>query len=252
MGQRDEGGPAQLVAYVDESMLELTDGTGMAYFLAAAVIYEASLAPTRANLRALLLGREPRLHWTKEFSRRKSLIMRTVSTAEVECVVVVGSMARRRQQERARRQVMKHLLWELDQMDVRWATLESRGAAADRRDLAVVGGLRNGRHLSRRLAVNHEQPIQEPLLWIADAVAGAAGDHRCGDPRYYRELAPRVREIDAGGRLRRGRATVGKRQAGRPMSIRKSRPGCPAPRSRVSLLIRHSLVHSNPEQGCRR
>ncbi|MEO7235781.1 MAG: hypothetical protein ABIW80_10430 [Lapillicoccus sp.] len=124
--------------------------------------------------------------------------MRTVSASDVESVVVVGSMASRHHQERARRQVMKSLLWELDQMDVRWATLESRGAAADRRDLAVVGGLRNGRRLSRRLAVTHERPIQEPMLWIPDAVAGAAGDYRCGDPRHYQELESRVRMIDAG------------------------------------------------------
>ncbi len=185
-------GPAQLLAYVDESMRVLPDGT-KCYYLAAAMISETACAATRDILRPLLLGREPRLHWTREGEPRKNLIAKTISQIPVECVVLVGAMLQHKKEDRARHQVLKHLLWELDQnMNVRHVVLESRGASQDRRDLTIVGGLRNSKHLSRRLIVSHGQPIQEPLLWIADAVAGAAGDQRCGNPSHYQSLGTRA------------------------------------------------------------
>ncbi len=192
-------GPAQLLAYVDESMRVLPDGTTKCYYLAAAVITETACATTRDSLRPLLLGREARLHWTREGDPRKNLIAKTISQTPVESVVLVGAMLQHKKEDRARHQVLKHLLWELDHnLDVRHVVLESRGAIPDRRDLTVVGGLRNSQHLSRRLVVSHGQPIQEPLLWIPDAVAGAAGDQRCGNPSHYQSLGPRVRLIDVG------------------------------------------------------
>ncbi len=179
-------------------MRELPDSTTKCYFLAAAVIPEPACDLIRDTLRPLLLGREPRLHWTREADPRKELITKTISQAQVESVVLVGAMLHRNRQERARSQVLKHLLWELDRMNVSHVVLESRGPTPDRRDLTVIGGLRNSQHVSRRLAVSHGQPIQEPLLWIPDAVAGAAGDQRCGNPNHYQTLGPRVRLIDVG------------------------------------------------------
>lgn len=85
-------------------------------------------------------------------------------------------------QERARRQVLGRLLWELDQRQVEHALLESRHPERDGHDIKAIGGFRNAGLLSRRLRVEHGKAKQEPLLWLPDPVAGAVGDQRCGAP----------------------------------------------------------------------
>lgn len=68
----------------------------------------------------------------------------------------------------------------------------------DRHDLRRIGGFRNARLVSRRLRVSHGQPLQEPLLWLPDAVAGAAGDHLCGRNDAYASLNNVIGHVDLG------------------------------------------------------
>ena len=91
--------------------------------------------------------------------------------------VVVGAVGGRRQ-ERARRRLLGRLLWELDQRQVSRLTLESRHVERDRHDQEAIGAFRNHGLLSRNLTVGFGQPRDEPMLWLADIVAGAVGDHR--------------------------------------------------------------------------
>jgi len=46
--------------------------------------------------------------------------------------------------------------------------------------------------------VTHGQPKEEPMLWAADAVAGAAGDQACGNPRCWHVLTGLTEVIDVG------------------------------------------------------
>ena len=52
--------------------------------------------------------------------------------------------------------------------------------------------------MSRRLIVEHGLPVQEPLLWAPDAVAGAVGDERCGQPACLEMLGDLVEVFDVG------------------------------------------------------
>ncbi len=189
--------PSRLLAFVDESMCRV-DETTMCYFMAAAVIPEEDCEEVRAALRGLLLGKGDRIHWRHEHQHRKELIAKTILTAQVESLVVVGAMMNPRKQERARQLVLKRLLFELDQRQVAHAILESRHAERDRHDMRSIGGFRDAKAVSRRLSVSHGEPVQEPMLWVADAVAGAAGDHRRGTPRCYEALGALVEQIDIG------------------------------------------------------
>lgn len=191
------GPPAQLLAFVDESMRQVDSAT-MCYFMAAAVLPEKDCEAVRETLRPLARRAPKRIHWHDEEDDAKELIVKTILAVRVESVVVVCAMIDHRKQERARQQVLKHLLYELDRRAVSHALLESRFPERDRFDLKSIGGFRNGGYLTRRLVVAHGKPLQEPLLWVPDAVAGAAGDHRCGAPLCYEILGDLVEQHDLG------------------------------------------------------
>ena len=196
-------GPAQLLAYVDESMPFHVDGkTGYYYYLAAAVIADHRCEEVRSALRPLPQRALGRIHWRQENPRDKELIIKTISGAQVESVIVVGTMSDPRNQERARQQVMKQMLWQLDQRAVSEVTLESRGTNRDAFDLRSIGQFRQAQIVSRRLTVGHARALQEPLLWVPDAVAGAAGDLRCDRDQQAQELytmlEPLVEHFDLG------------------------------------------------------
>ena len=189
--------PTPLLAFIDESMRRLNTTT-MCYFMAAAVIPENECDDLRGVLRPLARRAAKRIHWRDEEDGAKELIVKTILAARIESVVVVGTMTHHSNQERARRQVLKNLLYELDQREVSHALLESRHAERDRHDLKSVGGFRNGGYLTRRLVVDHGKPLQEPLLWVPDVVAGAAGDRRCGNNTLYELLHKLVMHRDLG------------------------------------------------------
>lgn len=190
-------GPARLLAYGDESMRRL-DGSTMYYLFAAATVAEDRCPEIRAAMIPLLRGKRGTLHWRDEDQGGRERITRSIREAGITSVVVVAAMVNPRGQERVRQLALRQLLWELDQRDVAEVVLESRNAERDRHDLRSIGGFRNSRHLSRRLHVQHGKPVQEPMLWVPDAVAGAAGDHRCGNPVCLDDLGHLVEVIDLG------------------------------------------------------
>lgn len=52
------------------------------------------------------------------------------------------------------------------------------------------------RRKNRRLVVDHEQPVQESLLWLRDAVCGAEGHRHCGDARLYALIEDQVTIVE--------------------------------------------------------
>lgn len=188
--------PARLLAYGDESIRRVGDGS-MVYVFAAVVIPETACAGVRAAL-APLAPVGQKLHWRDENQARREAIAAVLAGTQLDAVVLVGAMVSARKQERSRRHLLGRLLWELDQRHVSVLTLESRHHERDRHDIHAVGGFRNAGHLSRRLRVDHGLPAQEPLLWAADAVAGAVVDERTGNPTNLTMLAGLVQVIDVG------------------------------------------------------
>lgn len=191
------GAPVPLLAFVDESMRR-TDERTVYYFLAAAVIPEDQCPQVRDALKALLRGGQGKLHWRDESQPRRELIAKTIRACGVESLVVAGAMVNSRKQERARRVVLGHLLYELDRRQVARVMLESRHAERDRHDIKAFGGYRNAGTVSRRLVMSHARPLQEPMLWLPDAIAGAAGDHRLGTRVCFEMLGGLVEMLDIG------------------------------------------------------
>jgi hypothetical protein len=174
------------------------DHSSLCYFMAAAILPEPRCEDVREILRPLARKSARRIHWRDEEEPAKSIITKAIAATGAEFLVVVGTMAAHQNQERSRALVLKRLLFELDQRQVGHLVLESRHSERDRHDLTAIGRFRNARLVSRRLRVSHGGPLEEPLLWLPDAVAGAAGDDRCGHNALHRHLMDLVNHIDLG------------------------------------------------------
>lgn len=173
-------------------------GERWVYVLAAALVPEDDCARIRAEMRPLVRLGQGRLHWRDEAPVRRRAIVETLVNLGLDSLVVLGTVVNPRKQERARRILLGRLLWELDQRSVSLLTLESRHPERNRHDIKAVGAFRNQRVVSRRLIVEHGLPVQEPMLWISDAVAGAAGDGHSGRSTYLEMLDDHVTVIDVG------------------------------------------------------
>jgi hypothetical protein len=164
-----------LHAWVDERMdVDLARDRGT-YILASVVCDPAGCDRVRDALRALLQGKQRRLHWRDETGPRRSEIASTISVIDMAAVVVVGVPMAKRRQERARRICMETLLPALEDLGVSQVALEARTQSLIRKDREQVANLVGKRLITPALRVGIARPLEEPMLWLPDAVAGAVG-----------------------------------------------------------------------------
>lgn len=180
---------SQWSAYIDESMRQRRDGSGL-YVLAAAVIANEDLAKVREIVQSL--GRRTRrFHWREEEPADRRKAAAVVGDLDVAHLVVVGVGLDNTRQERGRRQCLSRLLWELDGMGVSQVWLDARRPAQNAKDIEFVNVLRARREVSKTLRVNFARGVEEPLVWLPDIVAGAVGAARGdGDQQYLTPLEP--------------------------------------------------------------
>jgi hypothetical protein len=160
-------------AFVDES-------SRASYHLVAAIVEPAHLAGGRALLRALRLPGERRLHFQSEGNARRSRILSALREVEASAWVYVG----RGKSEAVRAAAMASLAADLSERGASRLAIESRGETLDRIDRRVVARTLAAGSL---LTYEHLLPHEEPLLWLADAVAWCYG----AGPRWR----PRVESL---------------------------------------------------------
>ncbi|MEU8055237.1 DUF3800 domain-containing protein [Microbispora bryophytorum] len=161
-----------LAAYVDESLRRRPHDDSV-YAMAAVIIDSADHANIRADLESLRTGKSPRLHWREESSGRHRVISEAIARMPLKILVTIHIFTRGVPYERARRHCLERLLHELDQAGVSLTTIESRSAKMDHLDLLLIMGSRRAKLLSDTIRVTWQYPEEEPLLWAADAAAGA-------------------------------------------------------------------------------
>ncbi|MER5424519.1 hypothetical protein [Streptosporangium roseum] len=103
-------------------------------------------------------------------------------------IVIVGTGLDRARQERARRKCMERLLWELGQRYVSDVIFERRCRELDVRDRELVAALQGRHAMPHRLQLSWRAPDGEPLLWLADIVAGAASLAEIGEETCWKGL----------------------------------------------------------------
>ncbi|MEV7968891.1 hypothetical protein AB0O34_23315 [Sphaerisporangium sp. NPDC088356] len=164
-------------AYIDESM---RIGAGV-YVLAAVIVPDRETDAYRSALRALLLPKQPRLHWRDERPKRRLEIVYALAELSPEVITIVGTDMSSSKQKRARRKCMERLYWRLTQRRAQHVIMEGRGHAGNKEDLDMVNALRAQRALPDEMRVEWADPLSDELVWLPDIVAGVVAAAATGD-----------------------------------------------------------------------
>jgi len=172
-----------LVADVDESTPEI--GGGIVYVLAGAVLLDPP--PVVTALETLLRERSsPRFHWHRESSSKRFEICDLIIANEITATCFWRSV-HRKGQSAARQQIIAAVARWASNEQVSHLIIESGNRHSDRRDEAAIREIQRTENIS--FPYDHRSK-SEPLLCIADAIAGAAGAYLTEkDKRYYDKLA---------------------------------------------------------------
>ncbi|WP_328330701.1 hypothetical protein OHA70_09445 [Kribbella sp. NBC_00382] len=181
-----------LSAWIDESIIVGDDYQPGAYALASVIADSSATEGLRDALRGLRERKVVRLHWVAESEKRRDQIAHAIAGLDIAAIVALGMPVHRTKQERARRCCLECLLYELDGFGVTQAWFESRQAVPDSRDRRLVDSARRKGLLSYNLAIDFARPVQEPMLWLPDVVAGAVTAAQLGEPRWLLTLSESV------------------------------------------------------------
>ncbi|WP_152598159.1 hypothetical protein [Bifidobacterium cuniculi] len=155
------------------------------YYLGACIYSEPE-----DSLRSDLLQRTgvdvPKLHWRDMTTHVKQRAISAVTSYEPTFVVVALRPMVSMSQERARGKCFEYLLPLLEQQyGVAHLFMESREKTQDKKDIALIQGLRS-RHYIDTLRVDFRSGKEDARLWPADLLLGALGDmeHTLQSPDY--------------------------------------------------------------------
>ena len=148
------------------------------------------------QLRAKQGGRRvDKLHWYEmNRQRRLDAVTRVVDLADFH-VVAIGTPVPHRRQEQARAACLCRLVHELHGCEVQTLYMESRSRLLNLRDVRTVTWTRGLLPRGSDFHVRHVLGGTEPLLWVADIVAGAVRAHQEGEPTFRRLLDDHLYEI---------------------------------------------------------
>lgn len=198
---------AALHAWVDESTRRRASGTSI-YLLAATVLGVEQADDARRVVRALRLPSLRFLHWHEESRDRRLQIASAIAELDTLHTVVVGAPVEATRPERARTLCLVRLAAELASIGVEHMLFEGRTALQNRRDMAIIAELRSRRAIPDTFSVDCAGKGDDPMLWIADIVAGAVGASLTGtdiEPLDALGSSVEVIRIDLPRRNREGR-----------------------------------------------
>lgn len=153
-------------AFVDESIRRR-------YILCSVTVNPRDLAASRRELRAMLLSGQRRLHFVHEAPSRRKALLSQMSRMRVRATIYVcagGDLV-------ARRAGLRRLVADLVAVGGRRLVVESR-EGRDGQDRQTIRAALVDAGAIAQLDYEHMRPSEEPLLWVADAVAWAAGADR--------------------------------------------------------------------------
>jgi hypothetical protein len=165
------------------------------YLLSALIVHSEAEPDVRRSVAALRPPTETKLRWHNESAASRRKIIAAVPSLAAMYVVVVRSCPPDERPARRRAKCLATLLAELDVAGVDLLVLEARQQSQNNQDLRSVARLRSARHVSSRLRVEHVPGPAEPLLWIADIVAGAVGAARAGNSENLTTIAGLVHVV---------------------------------------------------------
>ncbi|MHB1987936.1 MAG: hypothetical protein ACYCSF_08125 [Acidimicrobiales bacterium] len=146
------------------------------YHLCAAVVADGDLGSTRTAMRQLLATGQRRLHFVDESPGRRRVIASRIARLPLRATVYSCATTA---DKKPRATVMRALVADLPGSALR-LVLESRGDR-DSEDKQLLIELQKRGELPAHLTYDHLRAWEEPLLWVADAVAWCWGRRECLD-----------------------------------------------------------------------
>lgn len=183
-------GPADThIAFVDESIRHRSPSL----YVIAAVVLSDDPASARRMARGVLLRGQRRFHWHEESEKQRLRMLQEMAGLAVDGRVFACRGLEGHKEKRARALCMNTMLWDLWKDDVGEVVIESRQEHNDQRDRATISRAQRARQASPSLRYGFARPVTDPVLWLADALAGAAAASLADDAPYLDVLGDRVR-----------------------------------------------------------
>jgi len=172
-------------AFVDESQRG-------PYVVCAVLVAPKELAAMRTALRAMLMPGQRRLHFTQERVQRRRGLLSEMAELPFRARIYQSKA----KEPLARTLAMDALLQDLANLEGRRLVMERREHSQDRRERQQIVKAINTGGAPAGLVYDHLPPHEEPLLWIADAIAWAHGARGEWRPRIN-SMIENVHDLDA-------------------------------------------------------
>lgn len=173
MAQRSHGGRSsvscgcsrpRLLGFADETV------RGGTYGIAVVVVCACQIAVIRQRTRAAVRAGQVRVHFSKEGDRSRKTFLALIRA----CSPAVFFTAAEGKEVAARSECWSRLVPTLLAAGVEQLVIE-RLDGSERRDRHDIWGAMSNIVTKNRLTYRHANAHDEPLLWMADAVAWSAG-----------------------------------------------------------------------------
>jgi hypothetical protein len=163
-----------MLGFVDESI----QVSARLYVLSVALVLPQREESLRADLPRLLKPRQRKFHWRDESEQQRQRMLQWIASARgLALKTYVCDDLDGRKQDRARRRCMRSLLWDLTGRGVSALTFESRQPHNDQRDRRLILASQKAGQAPLGLRYDFAKPVDEPLLWIPDAVSCCTATH---------------------------------------------------------------------------
>lgn len=149
------------------SALFVDESKAKGYTMVAAVVVPGDQTALRQQVRALVLPGQRRLHFTNESDSRRRLILSTLEDLGVRAYVVHSDL----KHEASGREACLQELVALAAQDGHKRIVLERDVSIEHADKKSLYAAVHEHGLRDTLTYAHEAAHQEPLLWIADAIA---------------------------------------------------------------------------------
>jgi len=179
------------MAWGDESgsNAKLDPGT---YILGAVILERRHVDEVRQAASELIRKGQHKRHWRDESAGSNKAIIETITKLPIENYVVVRANCVDDKIERRRRKCLEVFAPNLAAMGCENLTLESRGRAADKKDMDLLDAMRARHQMDSSFRLDHAAGPADPILWLADAVCGAVVADRSGDSQFLTALESRL------------------------------------------------------------
>jgi hypothetical protein len=157
-----------VIALVDESIGVSGEGC---YIVAMVVVPTEKRDVVRRRVRRVMPSPNQRFHFHRETPATKFGMLGLLGEVSTRTIAYRVTPVGTRRQAQARAQCLKALALDLDGVtELLIESRESNNDAVDRR--LIAHAVRRG-DVTPTMDYGHRRPADEPLLWLADALAGA-------------------------------------------------------------------------------